>query len=86
MKLMMYQDGNDVALGAIDGDEVVKLKAADVSLPGDLIGERPIDELVLMWLQTEFDGGRHSDRVQKIDDIERDQDESDDDSSSSGEK
>ena len=35
-------------------------------LPGDLIGERPIDELVLMWLQTEFDGGRHTDRVQKI--------------------
>jgi ribose 5-phosphate isomerase B len=40
-------------------------------LPGDLIGERPVDELVLMWLQTEFDGGRHAGRVQKIDDIER---------------
>ena len=42
-------------------------------LPGDLIGERPIDELVLMWLQTEFDGGRHAGRVQKIDDIEKQQ-------------
>ena len=40
-------------------------------LPGDLIGERPIDELVLMWLQTEFDGGRHAGRVEKIDEIER---------------
>lgn len=40
-------------------------------LPGDLIGERPVDELVLMWLQTEFDGGRHASRVQKIDDIEK---------------
>jgi ribose 5-phosphate isomerase B len=35
-------------------------------LPGDLIGERPIDDLVMMWLQTEFDGGRHESRVQKI--------------------
>jgi ribose 5-phosphate isomerase B len=40
-------------------------------LPGDLIGERPIDELVLMWLQTDFDGGRHASRVQKIDEIEK---------------
>ena len=39
-------------------------------LPGDMIGDRPIDDLVLMWLQTEFDGGRHADRVRKIADIE----------------
>ena len=40
-------------------------------LPGDMIGDRPVDELVLMWLQTEFDGGRHADRVKKISDIEK---------------
>lgn len=40
-------------------------------LPGDMIGERPIDDLVLMWLQTEFDGGRHAQRVDKITDIEK---------------
>jgi len=40
-------------------------------LPGDLIGERSIDELVLMWLQTEFDGGRHANRIEKIERIER---------------
>lgn len=39
-------------------------------LPGDLIGDRPIDELVLMWLQTDFDGGRHADRINKIELIE----------------
>lgn len=39
-------------------------------LPGDLIGDRSIDDLVLMWLQTEFDGGRHADRVNKIQKIE----------------
>ena len=39
-------------------------------LPGDLIGDRPIDELVLMWLQTGFDGGRHADRIKKITEIE----------------
>ncbi len=40
-------------------------------LPGDLIGERAVDELVLMWLQTEFDGGRHASRVDKIEQIEK---------------
>ncbi len=40
-------------------------------LPGDLIGERSIDDLVLRWLQTEFDGGRHATRVDKIEEIER---------------
>ena len=40
-------------------------------LPGDLIGERPVDDLVLMWLQTEFDGGRHENRVQKIDALDQ---------------
>ena len=40
-------------------------------LPGDMIGERPIDEMVLMWLQTEFDGGRHMGRLEKVAEIER---------------
>lgn len=35
-------------------------------LPGDLIGSRDIGEIVLMWLQTEFDGGRHAARIEKI--------------------
>lgn len=39
-------------------------------LPGDMIGERPIDELVLLWLKTEFEGGRHARRVQKISVVE----------------
>jgi ribose 5-phosphate isomerase B len=39
-------------------------------LPGDLIGDRPIDDLVLMWLRTEFEGGRHGRRVEKIEALE----------------
>jgi ribose 5-phosphate isomerase B len=39
-------------------------------LPGDMIGDRPIDELVLLWLKTEFEGGRHSRRLEKINTIE----------------
>lgn len=39
-------------------------------LPGDLIGERPVDELVLMWLRTDFEGGRHSKRIRKISALE----------------
>ncbi len=40
-------------------------------LPGDMIGERPIDELVLMWLSTQFDGGRHAARLNKISELEK---------------
>ena len=40
-------------------------------LPGDLIGNRPIDDLVRIWLTTEFEAGRHARRVSKIADIER---------------
>ena len=39
-------------------------------VPGDMIGHRPIDELVLMWLNTDFDGGRHVQRIQKITELE----------------
>ncbi len=39
-------------------------------LPGDLIGERAIDDLVLMWLSTEFECGRHGTRVDKISELE----------------
>lgn len=42
-------------------------------LPGDLIGDRPIDELVRLWLNTDFDAGRHQRRLDKISRIERDQ-------------
>ncbi len=42
-------------------------------LPGDLIGDRPIDDLVMMWLKTEFEGGRHGRRVEKISAIENHQ-------------
>jgi ribose 5-phosphate isomerase B len=40
-------------------------------LPGDLIGNRPIDDLVRIWLTTEFEAGRHERRIAKIVEIER---------------
>lgn len=39
-------------------------------LPGDLIGDRPVGDLVRVWLATEFEGGRHSRRIEKIYHIE----------------
>ncbi len=39
-------------------------------LPGDLIGDRPVGDLVRVWLATEFEGGRHSRRVEKIQALE----------------
>ena len=39
-------------------------------LPGDLIGERPVDDLVKVWLDTEFEAGRHQRRLNKIEQIE----------------
>ena len=40
-------------------------------LPGDRIGDRSVDDLVKMWLKTEFDGGRHLQRIEKITELER---------------
>ena len=40
-------------------------------LPADLLGMRIIDRLVMAWLTTPFDGGRHARRVNKIAAIEK---------------
>lgn len=42
-------------------------------LPGDMIGDRPVDDLVLLWLRTRFEGGRHERRIKKIDQLEQQQ-------------
>ena len=39
-------------------------------LAGDFVGERPVDDLVRIWLSTEFDEGRHQRRIEKISQIE----------------
>ena len=39
-------------------------------LSGEILGERNVDRLVEIWLKTQFDGGRHARRVQKILDFE----------------
>ena len=41
-------------------------------LSADLLGEPLIDRMVELWLNTPFEGGRHSRRIQKITDLERD--------------
>ena len=35
-------------------------------LPADLIGERLVQNMVRVWIETEFEGGRHARRVEKI--------------------
>jgi ribose 5-phosphate isomerase B len=35
-------------------------------LSADILGERLVDRLVTIWLNTEFEGGRHSRRLEKI--------------------
>lgn len=42
-------------------------------LSGDMWGERPIDHLLQVWLNTPFDGGRHERRLHKIHEIEQQQ-------------
>jgi ribose 5-phosphate isomerase B len=39
-------------------------------LSADLLGEELIDRMVRIWLETEFEGGRHARRVEKIQRIE----------------
>jgi ribose 5-phosphate isomerase B len=40
-------------------------------LPGDVLGEMAADRLVEVWLTTEFEGGRHTRRIQKIAELEQ---------------
>lgn len=39
-------------------------------LSGDIVSERLLDRIVEIWLNTEFEGGRHARRLQKIHDLE----------------
>jgi ribose 5-phosphate isomerase B len=39
-------------------------------LSGDLLGERSLDNMIRTWLETEFEGGRHARRIDKISQIE----------------
>jgi ribose 5-phosphate isomerase B len=41
-------------------------------LPADMISPRTVERMVDVWVATEFEGGRHSRRVEKIHDIEKD--------------
>ncbi len=40
-------------------------------LSADILGDRLVDRLVEIWLTTEFEGGRHARRVEKITQMER---------------
>jgi ribose 5-phosphate isomerase B len=40
-------------------------------LSADMLGERLIDRLVEVWLNTPFEGGRHSRRLEKISQLEQ---------------
>jgi len=40
-------------------------------LAGDLVGDALIRRMVQVWLQTDFEGGRHARRLSKIADYER---------------
>jgi len=40
-------------------------------LSADLLGDRLVNRMVEIWLKTEFDGGRHARRLEKIERIEK---------------
>jgi ribose 5-phosphate isomerase B len=39
-------------------------------LSADMLGERLIDRMIDIWLKTEFEGGRHARRLEKISELE----------------
>ena len=39
-------------------------------LSADRIGKGPVDRIIEIWLNTEFEGGRHARRIDKIRDLE----------------
>ncbi len=57
---------------AVCGDEVlaeISRRHNDLNvlcLPADMIGDRPVVDLIRVWLATDFEGGRHAQRIAKI--------------------
>src|SRR5215475_771950 len=49
-------------------------------LSADMLGEKLIDRMVEIWLNTEFEGGRHARRVEEISELERHAEGADDSS------
>jgi ribose 5-phosphate isomerase B len=41
-------------------------------LSADLLGERLLNRIVEIWLRTQFEGGRHQRRIEKIQQLEKD--------------
>jgi ribose 5-phosphate isomerase B len=39
-------------------------------LSGDMLSVRAAERIVEVWLSTDFEGGRHARRIQKIEEIE----------------
>ncbi len=39
-------------------------------LSADMLGEKLIDRMIEIWLKTEFEGGRHARRIEKITELE----------------
>ena len=39
-------------------------------LSADMLGERLIDRMVEIWIKTQFEGGRHARRIEKIGELE----------------
>lgn len=40
-------------------------------LSGDLLGDRLVDRMIEIWMSTDFEGGRHARRIEKIAQYER---------------
>lgn len=40
-------------------------------LSGDLLGQRNIESIIKVWLETEFEGGRHARRIKKVAQLEQ---------------
>ena len=40
-------------------------------LSAELLGEQLVDRMIEIWILTEFEGGRHARRIQKIADLEK---------------
>jgi ribose 5-phosphate isomerase B len=42
-------------------------------LSADMVGDKLLNRIVELWLRTDFEGGRHARRIEKIEAIENDQ-------------
>ena len=65
-----YAEHIALVKGDISDGGPVHVRMHSLNVLADLLGDRLVNRMIGLWLETEFEGGRHARRVEKIGEYE----------------